>query len=66
MKMPVSHEIVAMIPLTGLSFFVSFVNEYSTVIVVGLAVVGFIVQMYWRWTENRAILRKNKEVTNGD
>lgn len=66
MKLPVSYEIAAMTPLTGLSFIVAFVNEYSTVIVVSLALVGFCAQMYWRWTENRAILRKNREENHGE
>lgn len=65
MKLPVSVEIAAATPLTGLSFAAAWITAYSPVIITLLAIVGFGAQMVWRFIEHRAIMRKNKESDHG-
>lgn len=64
---PVSTEIVANAPLTGWAMFNAFVVTYSPIISLGLAVLFFGFQMYWRRKEHCAIMRKNaaEEVDHG-
>ncbi|AHB12140.1 holin [Xylella phage Paz] len=65
MKLPVSVELAAATPLTGLSIVVSWMTAYSSAIVTGLAILAFVAQMVWRYLEHRAIMRKNSEAPNG-
>jgi len=65
MKLPVSVELAAATPLTGLSLFASWMTAYSSVIITTLAIVAFAAQMVWRYLEHRAIMRKNSGGTNG-
>ncbi|QYW01765.1 hypothetical protein CPT_Ptah_050 [Stenotrophomonas phage Ptah] len=65
MKLPVSVELAAATPLTGLSFVAAWMSAYSPVIITSLAIIGFAAQMVWRFIEHRAIMRKNKEADHG-
>ncbi|QOI69548.1 holin class II [Xanthomonas phage Xaa_vB_phi31] len=66
MKLPVSVELAAATPLTGLSLFASWMTAYSSVIITSLAILAFGAQMTWRFIEHRAIMRKNSEVSHGE
>lgn len=59
MKIPVSVELAAATPLTGISI-LAWINAYSPIILFGMGVVMFTCQFFWRRKEHKAIMEANK------
>lgn len=61
----VGAEIARNVPLSAGAVYLSFISTYGTAIVTTLAIVYAVLQMYLRWREHKAIMRKNKETSDG-
>ncbi len=60
----VGAEIARNAPLSVGAVYLSFISTYGTSIVTTLAIVYAVLQMYLRWQEHKAIMRKNKETSD--
>ena len=58
-------ELARNLPLTGGALYLTFISQYGAAIVTTMAIVYGAMQIYMRWKEHRAIMRKNKENTDG-
>lgn len=59
MKLPVSVELAAATPLTGLGI-LAWINAYSSLIMVACGIIGLGFQLWWRRKEHKAIMEANK------
>jgi hypothetical protein len=57
----VGAEVARNIPLSAGAVYLSFISTYGTAVVTTLAIAYGLMQMYLRWKEHKAIMRKNKE-----
>lgn len=62
----VGAEIARNVPLSAGAVYLSFISTYGTAIVTTLAIVYAVLQMYLRWQEHKAIVRKNKETSDDE
>ncbi|QWT56537.1 holin [Xanthomonas phage SB1] len=60
MKLPVSVELAAATPLTGVGI-LAWLNAYSSLVMVGLGLIGLGFQVWWRRREHKAIMAAIKE-----
>lgn len=60
MKMPISVELAAATPLTGVGL-LAWLNAYSSLVMVVLGVIGLAFQIWWRRREHKAIMKSIKE-----
>jgi hypothetical protein len=61
-----SVELARNVPLSAGAVYLSFISTYGTAIVTTLAIVYAVLQMYLRWQEHKAIMRKNKETSDDE
>ena len=57
----VGAEVARNLPLSAGAVYLSFVSQYGTAIVTTLAILFGVMQIYLRWREHKAIMRKNQE-----
>jgi hypothetical protein len=62
----VGAEVARNVPLTAGAVYLSFISTYGTAIVTTLAIAYGVMQMYLRWKEHKAIMRKNDEEKQDD
>lgn len=65
MNMPTAaSDIARNVPLSAGAVYLTFISQYGTAIVTTLAIVYGCMQLFMRWKEHRAIMRKNKETAD--